>query len=72
MIIRNKKYIIIISDILWGDYMQTIDISCELKGAINSIEHMLNGEDGERILETIRRYKYSKNLDNYSIKQIKK
>lgn len=52
--------------------MQVIDISGELKGAINSIEDLLNSEDGDKILEAIKRYKASKNLDNYTFKQIKR
>jgi len=57
----------------WGSDMQVIDISGDLNGAIISLEKLLNGEDGEKILETIKRYKVSKqDFDGYSSKPKRK
>ncbi|EKE02309.1 MAG: hypothetical protein ACD_20C00400G0009 [uncultured bacterium] len=53
--------------------MQVIDISGELRVAIDSLEKMLNGEEGEKLLDTIRKYKASKQcFDTHSFKQIRK
>lgn len=73
MLISIQEYTINNSSMFMGGFMQVIDISSELRGAIDSIEKMLNGEDGEKILDSIRRYKASKqSFDTYSFKQIRK
>ncbi|MFH0703271.1 MAG: hypothetical protein V2B14_07050 [bacterium] len=51
--------------------MQAIDISSELSLAINSVESLLNEKDGEFVLEVIKKYKKHKNLDSYTLNELK-
>jgi len=53
--------------------MHTLEITGELSTAIKTIENLLNGENGEDILNEIRRYKKLKgNTGNYSRQLIRK
>lgn len=40
--------------------MQIVDISKDLKNAILAMESLINGQDGEKILEKIKKYKEQK------------
>ncbi len=44
----------------------------ELDIAINTLEKLLNDDGGEYYLEAIKRYKDSKNLNTYSLKDLSK
>ncbi|MDD3013522.1 MAG: hypothetical protein PHC34_07460 [Candidatus Gastranaerophilales bacterium] len=44
--------------------MQSITSTRELDKAINSVEMLLNGKDGEFVLEAIKQYKEHKTLDS--------
>lgn len=51
--------------------MSVVDISHELELAMNSIESLLNAKDGDFILEAIRKYKQNKNIDIYTLMELR-
>gem|GEM_PF-3200318 len=51
--------------------MHTISTAAELDYAINSIETLLNGKDGEFVLEAIKQYKEQKDLDQDTLLKLK-
>jgi len=53
------------------EFMHTISTAAELDYAINSIETLLNGKDGEFVLEAIKQYKEQKDLDQDTLLKLK-
>ena len=51
--------------------METVSVSKELELALNSVEKLLNDNDGEFILELIRKFKQDKNLDFYTLQELR-
>ena len=61
---------------IFADYrgrviMQIVEMSHELNFAINTMENLLNSNDGDFVLETIRKYKQKKNLDSYTLMELR-
>ncbi len=51
--------------------MQIMDISKDLSYAIDLVEEILNGNDGDVFLESIKKYKQTKELDNHTLLKVR-
>lgn len=52
--------------------MQTTDISKDLGFAIDVVEEILNSNDGEAFLHTIRKYKQTREIDSNTLLRLRK
>ena len=52
----------------WGSgFMQITGISENLSTAISFLEDLLNNKDGEAVIENIKKYKKTKNTDEFEL-----
>lgn len=51
--------------------MQTIDVSKDLGYAIDVIEEVLNGKDGESFLNEIKRFKQTREINDSALLRLK-
>ena len=72
MIKSLKAYYNSISITLGGVFMASEISREELDIAVSTLEKLLNDDGGEYYLEAIKRYKDSKNLNTYSLKDLTK
>ena len=50
--------------------MQTVSQTKELSIAMSSVENLLNGKDGQFVIEAIRKFKKYQTLDTYTLQEL--
>ena len=50
----------------------TINVSKDLTSAIDIVEEILNSKDGEAFIDSLKKYKQTKEIDDEALLQIKK
>ena len=51
--------------------MQVVETSIELNAAMETVENILNEEDGKHFLEILRKYKQTKKIDEYTLLKLR-
>jgi len=47
--------------------MQTVDVSKDIDVAVNILEDILNSKDGEDFLQSIREFKLTREIDDFTL-----